>query len=441
MGKLKLGDFSRALTIRRIEENWSEENMESQGIRGTTLTVAGSNNENEVGMGPAAAKGRVLRAKRTAMTDIGNKANILQNAKNQIVKKEAIKPARGLSKQKATTSLAQLVPQVVPTTRVTRKSAELKKDNEDEVPMDLDVSKAMEDIEMAELAAPAVQAYSAKYLENVDDIDKDDVENPQLVVEYVNKSKMKTSVTPKNRAVLIDWLVQVNSQFKLLQETLYLTVAVVDRYLQHSAGKVEKKNLQLVGVASMLVAAKYEEMYAPEIGDFVYITDNAYTEKQIRKMEIEVLTVLAYDLGRPLPLHFLRRNSKAGGVDALTHTLAKYAMELSLVEYEMAHVKPSILAAAALAISLKVLDQSGDDKSIVEMWTPTLVHYTSYTFDMISDTVQQLAEVLWSTSVAPKTAKLMAVKTKYKDNKLGKISMSAQLTGIELEKLKIGNFQ
>jgi cyclin B len=436
--------------------------MESQGIRGTTLTMAGSNNENEVGMGPAAAKGRVLRAKRTAMTDIGNKANILQNAKNQIVKKEAIRPARGLSKQKATTSLAQLVPQVVPTTRVTRKSAELKKNDEDEVPMDLDVSKAMEDIEMAELAAPAVQAYSAKYLENVDDIDKDDVENPQLVVEYVNeiygylrqleveqaveedylnKSKMKTSVTPKNRAVLIDWLVQVNSQFKLLQETLYLTVAVVDRYLQHSAGKVEKKNLQLVGVASMLVAAKYEEMYAPEIGDFVYITDNAYTEKQIRKMEIEVLTVLAYDLGRPLPLHFLRRNSKAGGVDALTHTLAKYAMELSLVEYEMAHVKPSILAAAALAISLKVLDQSGDDKSIVEMWTPTLVHYTSYTFDMISDTVQQLAEVLWSTSVAPKTAKLMAVKTKYKDNKLGKISMSAQLTGIELEKLKIGNFQ
>ena len=57
----------------------------------------------------------------------------------------------------------------------------------DEVPMDLDVSKAMEDIEMAELAAPAVQAYSAKYLENVDDIDKDDVENPQLVVEYVNE--------------------------------------------------------------------------------------------------------------------------------------------------------------------------------------------------------------------------------------------------------------
>ena len=96
------------------------------------------------------------------------------------------------------------------------------------------------------------------------------------------------------------------------------------RYLQASACKIEKKNLQLVGVAAMLVASKYEEMYAPEIGDFVYITDNAYTEKQIRKMEIEILGVLGFDLGRPLPLHFLRRNSKAGGVDALTHTLVSF---------------------------------------------------------------------------------------------------------------------
>ena len=61
-----------------------------------------------------------------------------------------------------------------------------------------------------------------------------------------------------------------------------------------------------------------------------------------------------FDLGRPLPLHFLRRNSKAGNVDALTHTLAKYAMELTLVDYKMAHIKPSVIAAAALALSLKV---------------------------------------------------------------------------------------
>ena len=86
----------------------------------------------------------------------------------------------------------------------------------------------------------------------------------------------------------------------------------------------------------------------------MYITDNAYSQSQIREMEMDMLQVLRFDLGRPLPLHFLRRNSKAGQVDATIHTLAKYAMELTLVEYSFAHIPPSKLAASALAISLVV---------------------------------------------------------------------------------------
>jgi len=436
--------------------------MASHGIRGTTLTTMRSNVENEAGMGAAAAKGRVTRAARTAMTDIGNKANLLQNAKNlnnKGIKKELVKPARVLSKQKATSTLAQLTTNDVTATRVTRRSTEQKKDEL----MEQDVSKQMEDVEMADLAAaPVVKAYSVGNLENVDNIDKDDVENPQLVVEYVNeiyeylrqletlqgvredylnKSETKPTILPKMRAVLVDWLIQVHSQFNLLQETLYLTVAILDRFLQNSATKIERKQLQLVGVAAMFIASKYEEMYAPEIGDFVYITDRAYTESQIREMEIKILAALGFELGRPLPLHFLRRNSKAGNVDALTHTLAKYAMELTLVDYKMAHIKPSIIAAAALALSLKVLDRMEEDKSIVEMWNSTLVHYTTYTFDAISETVKKLADLLLTTSKAPASSKLMAVRKKYEDKKLSKIALLAQLSGPTMEKLKMGDFQ
>jgi len=436
--------------------------MASHGIRGTTLTTMRSNVENEAGMGAAAAKGRVTRAARTAMTDIGNKANLLQNAKNlnnKGIKKELVKPVRVLSKQKATTTLAQLTTNDVTATRVTRRSTEQKKDEL----MEQDVSKQMEDVEMADLAAaPVVKAYSVGNLENVDNIDKDDVENPQLVVEYVNeiyeylrqletlqgvredylnKSETKPTILPKMRAVLVDWLIQVHSQFNLLQETLYLTVAILDRFLQNSATKIERKQLQLVGVAAMFIASKYEEMYAPEIGDFVYITDRAYTESQIREMEIKILAALGFELGRPLPLHFLRRNSKAGNVDALTHTLAKYAMELTLVDYKMAHIKPSIIAAAALALSLKVLDRMEEDKSIVEMWNSTLVHYTTYTFDAISETVKKLADLLLTTSKAPASSKLMAVRKKYEDKKLSKIALLAQLSGPTMEKLKMGDFQ
>ena len=52
-------------------------------------------------------------------------------------------------------------------------------------------------------------------------------------------------------------------------------------------------------LATLFIASKYEEMYAPEIGDFVYITDHAYTEAQIREMEMRILDTLGFALGRP----------------------------------------------------------------------------------------------------------------------------------------------
>ena len=76
-------------------------------------------------------------------------------------------------------------------------------------------------------------------------------------------------ILPKMRAVLIDWLVEVHQQFSMLQETLYLTIAILDRFLQKSASKISRKSLQLVGVTAMFIASKYEEMYAPEIGEFL----------------------------------------------------------------------------------------------------------------------------------------------------------------------------
>lgn len=72
--------------------------------------------------------------------------------------------------------------------------------------------------------------------------------------------------------------------------------------------------MQLVGITAMFIASKYEEMYAPEIGDFVYIADNTYSKQDIFRMERQILHKLNFNLSKPLPLHFLRRNSKAGYV-------------------------------------------------------------------------------------------------------------------------------
>lgn len=85
------------------------------------------------------------------------------------------------------------------------------------------------------------------------------------------------------RAILIDWLIEVHLKFKLLPETLFLTVNLIDRFLEKAI--IQRTKLQLVGVTSMLIASKYEEIYAPEVRDFVYITDKAYSKEEILKME------------------------------------------------------------------------------------------------------------------------------------------------------------
>ena len=102
---------------------------------------------------------------------------------------------------------------------------------------------------------------------------------------HPNYMSSQTDINGKMRAILIDWLVEVHLKFKLLSETLFLTTSLMDRYLERVIIKREK--LQLVGITAMLIACKYEEIYAPEIKDFVYVTSNAYDKKEIQEMEMK----------------------------------------------------------------------------------------------------------------------------------------------------------
>jgi len=306
-----------------------------------------------------------------------------------------------------------------------------------------------EGVESMDISNPVMQLVSRNVVP-IEDIDIEDAGNPQLVVEYVqdiyNYLRQvereqsidadylagQNEIMPKMRSVLVDWLIGVHLQFHLLQETLYTTVAIIDRYLQVEVGRgsVSRAKLQLVGVAAMLVAAKYEEIYAPEVKDFVYITDRAYTERQILKMEVDILRVLKFDLGRPLPLHFLRRASKAGGVEATTHTLAKYIMELSLGSYSMVSVSPSLLASSALALSMRLLHYS----RLSEVWSETLAHYTRYELEQLQPTIRQLATILAS---APQ-AKLATVYQKYSNKKFQKIARIPSLEDSVLRSIASG---
>lgn len=166
------------------------------------------------------------------------------------------------------------------------------------------------------------------------------------------------------RAILIDWLVEVHLKFKLVPETLYLTVNLIDRYLEKVP--VMREKLQLVGVTAMLVASKFEEIYAPEVQDFVYITDKAYTKQEILECESGMLKALDFEVSHCSSWKFLQRLQKVGEADDFVLNMSRYLLELSLVEYRMLKHPPSMLAAASLYLSQKIVKRS-------DPWCKTLV--------------------------------------------------------------------
>ena len=119
----------------------------------------------------------------------------------------------------------------------------------------------------------------------------------------------QAEINEKMRAILVDWLIEVHHKFELMPETLYLTINIVDRFL--SVKTVPRRELQLVGISAMLMASKYEEIWAPEVNDFVCISDRAYSHEQILKMEKAILGKLEWTLTVPTPYVFLVRFIKA----------------------------------------------------------------------------------------------------------------------------------
>lgn len=211
---------------------------------------------------------------------------------------------------------------------------------------------------VAAATVPSTLSLAGKRLAEVEDIDADDRENLVLVSEYVNdiydylyeleeQQPIQTDhlanqleVSHKMRAVLIDWINEVHLQFHLAAETFHLAVAIIDRYLQ-VVKNTRRKYLQLVGVTALFIATKYEELFPPAIGDFVFITDDSYTGREIRQMELQILKAIDNNLSRPLPIHFLRRYSKAASAEDEHHAMSKYFLELAAMDYELASYKPS----------------------------------------------------------------------------------------------------
>ena len=228
-------------------------------------------------------------------------------------------------------------------------------------------------------------------------------------------------INEKMRSILVDWLVDVHLKFKLVPETLYLTVNLIDRFLMVKS--VSRKHLQLVGVTAMLVASKYEEIWAPEVRDFVYISDRAYNRDQILNMEKIMLNSLKFNLTVPTHYHFLHRFLKVAGLSEDTEAVhyATYLVELSLPDYSMLRFTYSKIAAAAVSATLGLFGFNPMPEA--------LLRHSSYTLEELQDCLEILNTLYHR---APEGS-LTAVYKKFSMDKFSNVSTRGAPAGLPME--------
>jgi len=218
------------------------------------------------------------------------------------------------------------------------------------------------------------------------------------------------------REILTDWLIEVHLKFKLLPETLYLTVNLIDRYL--SMTSIYRNKLQLVGVTAMLIASKYEEIYPPIVSDFVYITDNAYTRDEILKMEERMLTALQFGIHFTSPNRFLERFLYLKNSSETEKYFALFMLEGSLIQYQLLVYPPSVLAASALYLASKLCFSK-------EPWSNRMASITNIQEKTLRKCAKDIYECVLLRNI-DQSSKLRAVFNKFSSSKYGSVSTKIQ---------------
>jgi len=246
-----------------------------------------------------------------------------------------------------------------------------------------------------------------------------------------NYMKKQQDINSSMRSILIDWLVEVSEEYKLNVETLYLAVNYTDRFLSQMS--VLRGKLQLVGTASMYIASKYEEISPPDVSEFVYITDDTYTKKQVLRMEHLLLKVLDFRMNTPtincFLMHYLRflklntSSSNTTSTSPLTaqqqelhsrvENLARYLAELTLIDSDtFLSYLPSQVAASAIYLSLHTFNKQ---------WTKQIAEQLGYNFDLseLKACITDMHKCMQQAAHHPQ----QAIQEKYKQAKYDYVSL------------------
>lgn len=193
-----------------------------------------------------------------------------------------------------------------------------------------------------------------------------------------------TEITDQNRKVLVDWLLEIHYKYRMLPQTLYLCVSLLDRFLVKRP-QTRRRQVQVVGTCCLLLASKFEEVEAaPTISDLVAVMGEAGSVEEVRETENQVALTLDFSLVVPTPFQFLILFASAADVDHDTDEffLSMFFLDCTLLDAQFLVLRPQQRAATAFYLAcakLKITKNWAQIWQFVEddvrYWAQALNHW------------------------------------------------------------------
>ena len=149
-------------------------------------------------------------------------------------------------------------------------------------------------------------------------------------------------ISREDRAMAVDTVVEIHRKYGLVPETLFISIATIDRYLGLKKDEVKRaKDIEAIGVASLLLSSKYEDIYPPALDEMIKFMRKPSTRKEILEWEFKILKELVFQITVPTPYRFLERFSSVSAFFQNALPLAQYVIELALYDFDIQYIRCS----------------------------------------------------------------------------------------------------
>lgn len=233
---------------------------------------------------------------------------------------------------------------------------------------------------------PKTPQYVEEYAEEIEQYNREVESNFLPKKDYMD---FQDDLRPNMRTILFDWLLLVHNHFRLLPETLFITIRIIDNYL--SKKNINRKKLQSLGVTCLILACKYEQVYFPQIPEIVDLADGAANQKEVLEMESDVLKVLEFNVTFPTAYWFLQLFGSSLELSQREFDTALYVLNYYILCYKLAWEKPSLVATAAVYISLNVNKSKYDEEKLWKVCKYQLKDLSGI-IQMIQQTISRVQE-------------------------------------------------